>query len=72
MTCSDNAIEGHYERSGCNRKPRLTRESGTEARIAHIVEPVISDLGYELVRVRITGQNGMTVQIMAESVLTAR
>ena len=45
---------------------RLTRESGMEARIAHIVEPVISELGYELVRVRITGQNGMTVQIMAE------
>ena len=45
---------------------RLTRESGTEARIAHIVEPVIAELGFELVRVRITGQNGMTVQIMAE------
>ncbi len=45
---------------------RLTRESGTEARIAHIVEPVITELGFELVRVRITGQNGMTVQIMAE------
>ena len=45
---------------------RLIRESGLEARIAHIVEPVISDLGYDLVRVRVTGQNGMTVQIMAE------
>ena len=45
---------------------RLTRQSGTEARVAHIVEPVIADLGFELVRVRITGQNGMTVQIMAE------
>lgn len=45
---------------------RLIRESGLEARIAHIVEPVIHDLGYDLVRVRISGQNGMTVQIMAE------
>jgi ribosome maturation factor RimP len=45
---------------------RLIRESGLDARIAHIVEPVIADLGYELVRVRTTGQNGMTVQIMAE------
>jgi ribosome maturation factor RimP len=45
---------------------RLIRESGLEARIAHIVEPVIDDLGYDLVRVRTTGQNGMTVQIMAE------
>ena len=45
---------------------RLTRESGLEARIAHIVEPVIADLGCQLVRVRISGLNGMTVQIMAE------
>ncbi len=45
---------------------RLIRESGLEARIARIIEPAIQDLGYDLVRVRITGQNGMTVQIMAE------
>ena len=45
---------------------RLIRETGLEARIAHIVEPVVTDLGYELVRVRISGLNGMTVQIMAE------
>ena len=45
---------------------RITRETGLEARIAHIVEPIAEDLGYELVRVRISSQNGMTVQIMAE------
>lgn len=45
---------------------RLIRETGLEARIAHIVEPVIAHLGYELVRIRISGLNGMTVQIMAE------
>ena len=45
---------------------RLTRETGLEARIAHIVEPIIAGLGYELVRVRISGQNGTTLQIMAE------
>jgi ribosome maturation factor RimP len=45
---------------------RLIRETGLEARIAHIVEPVVADLGYELVRVHISGLNGMTVQIMAE------
>ncbi len=45
---------------------RLIRETGLEARVAHIVEPVVNDLGYELVRVRISGLNGMTVQIMAE------
>ena len=45
---------------------RLTRETGLEARIAHIVEPIANDLGYELVRVKVSGLNGMTVQIMAE------
>ena len=45
---------------------RLIRETGLEARIAHIVEPIAADLGYELVRVKISGLNGMTVQIMAE------
>ena len=45
---------------------RLIRESGLEARIAHIVEPIANGLGYELVRVKVSGLNGMTVQIMAE------
>ena len=45
---------------------RLTRETGLEARIAHIVEPIATDLGYELVRVKVSGLNGMTVQVMAE------
>jgi ribosome maturation factor RimP len=45
---------------------RITRETGLEARIAHIVEPIATDLGYELVRVKVSGLNGMTVQIMAE------
>ena len=45
---------------------RISRETGLEARIARIVEPAISALGSELVRIRVSGQNGMTVQIMAE------
>ena len=45
---------------------RLTCETGIEARIAQIVEPIANDLGYELVRVKVSGLNGMTVQIMAE------
>ncbi|MBL4645661.1 MAG: ribosome maturation factor RimP [Hyphomicrobiales bacterium] len=47
-------------------EPRIITETGLDARIAAIVEPVIEDLGYKLVRVRVSGQNGMTVQIMAE------
>ncbi|MDP3898957.1 MAG: ribosome maturation factor RimP [Mesorhizobium sp.] len=45
---------------------RIIRESGIDARVASIVEPVIAAVGYRLVRVRLTGQNGLTLQIMAE------
>ncbi len=45
---------------------RIIRESGIDARVALIVEPVIRSLGMRLVRVRLLGQNGLTLQIMAE------
>lgn len=45
---------------------RYIKESGLETRIARIVEPVANDLGYSLVRVKITPENGTTLQIMAE------
>jgi ribosome maturation factor RimP len=45
---------------------RLILENGVAARVASVVEPVIEQLGYRLVRVRVTGMNGCTVQIMAE------
>ena len=47
-------------------EPRLIAESGRAARVAAIVEPVLAELGYRLVRVRISGAAGCTVQIMAE------
>ena len=47
-------------------EPRLITETGVAARIAHIVEPPIAGLGFRLVRVKVTAQNGCTVQIMAE------
>lgn len=45
---------------------RIIAETGIDARIAAIVEPVIEDVGFRLVRVRLSGQNGLTLQIMAE------
>jgi ribosome maturation factor RimP len=45
---------------------RLIRETGVAARVAIIIEPVLGDLGFRLVRVKVTAQNGCTVQIMAE------
>jgi ribosome maturation factor RimP len=47
-------------------EPRLITEQGMAARVAVIVEPAIADVGYLLVRVKISGQNGCTLQIMAE------
>jgi ribosome maturation factor RimP len=48
------------------REPRLLTETGTAARVAALVERSILPLGYRLVRVRVSGTNGCTVQIMAE------
>jgi ribosome maturation factor RimP len=45
---------------------RYIKETGLETRIARIVEPVANDLGYALVRVKVTAENGCTLQIMAE------
>ena len=45
---------------------RIVRESGTDARIASIVAPVLRAIGFRLVRVRLSSQNGLTLQIMAE------
>ena len=45
---------------------RIIRETGLDARVAGIVRPVIAACGYRLVRVRLSGQNGLTLQIMAE------
>ncbi len=45
---------------------RLILEEGVAARLAVLVEPVIAGLGFRLVRVRISGLSGCTVQIMAE------
>ena len=45
---------------------RFYREKGVAARVAQVVEPVLADLGFRLVRVKVSGQNGMTVQIMGE------
>lgn len=47
-------------------EPRLIAETGLAARVAVIVSPVLAGLGFRLVRVRVSGLDGCTVQIMAE------
>ena len=47
-------------------EPRLIVEQGIAARLAAIAEPVVASLGFRLVRVRLSGLSGCTIQIMAE------
>ncbi|WP_199086545.1 ribosome maturation factor RimP [Bosea sp. ASV33] len=56
----------HEPITAADQEPRLVVESGVALRVAAIIEPAIVDLGYRLVRVRISAQNGCTLQIMAE------
>jgi ribosome maturation factor RimP len=47
-------------------EPRLVVEPGAAARVAAVASPVLQGMGYRLVRIRIAGETGYTVQIMAE------
>jgi ribosome maturation factor RimP len=47
-------------------EPRLVIEPGVAARVSAVAEPVLQGMGYRLVRIRISGEAGCTVQIMAE------
>ncbi len=54
------------EAASPDNDPRLVAEPGLPARVAAIAEPVLEGLGYRLVRVKVSGADGGTVQIMAE------
>jgi ribosome maturation factor RimP len=56
----------NLEDAGFAEEPRLITEPGRAARVAVLAEPVLASLGFRLVRVRISGFAGCTVQIMAE------
>ena len=45
---------------------RLIEDSGPSERVGRVAAPVLRDLGYRLVRVKISASAGATVQIMAE------
>jgi ribosome maturation factor RimP len=47
-------------------EPRLVVEPGAAARVSAIAAPVLQQLGYRLVRIKVSGEAGCTVQIMAE------
>ncbi|MGF6310987.1 ribosome maturation factor RimP [Bradyrhizobium sp. i1.8.4] len=47
-------------------EPRLVVEPGVAARVAAVAMPVLQGMGYRLVRIKVSGDAGCTVQIMAE------
>ncbi len=47
-------------------EPRLVVEPGAAARVATVAAPVLQGMGYRLVRIKVSGEAGCTVQIMAE------
>ncbi|RTL53836.1 MAG: ribosome maturation factor RimP [Bradyrhizobiaceae bacterium] len=55
-----------YDAADLVSEPRLVVEPGVGARVAAVAAPVLEGMGYRLVRIRITGEAGCTVQIMAE------
>ncbi|MCR9122230.1 MAG: ribosome maturation factor RimP [Phyllobacteriaceae bacterium] len=61
MTTSERAFAPIIE-----DEPRLVTETGIDARVATLIEPVLNSEGFRLVRVRLSGQNGATLQVMAE------
>ena len=40
-----------------------------EQKIEKIIQPAVSDLGFEIVRVQVSGDQNLTLQIMAEPIL---
>jgi ribosome maturation factor RimP len=57
---------GPIDPSAALTEPRLIAETGLAARVAAIASPVLEGLGFRLVRVKVSGLDGCTVQIMAE------
>jgi ribosome maturation factor RimP len=60
------AIDAGLIDSSVLAEPRLIAETGVAARVATIASPVLTGMGFRLVRVRVSGVAGCTVQIMAE------
>lgn len=63
---SDMTAETASKEQGAADERRFRRESGLAGRVADLIEPVCEDAGFRLVRVKISGRDGCTVQIMAE------
>ncbi|MEJ1117934.1 ribosome maturation factor RimP [Phyllobacterium sp. CCNWLW109] len=64
MTDGTNTEEQAIPATGLEE--RIITETGIDARVASIIEPVLQSIGFRLVRARLSGLNGLTLQIMTE------
>ena len=62
----DRAARTSMSSPAANADKRFVRETGVERQLADLAEPVLEELGFRLVRVKVSGRDGGTVQIMAE------
>lgn len=62
----DKSITGSETGPDLLDEPRLVMDTGVAARVALIAAPVLHDLGFRLVRVKISSGMDTTLQIMAE------
>lgn len=46
--------------------PRIIPETGTDKRIADLIEPLLGAMGFRLVRVRLSSRDELTLQVMLE------
>ena len=51
---------------GAISEARFISETGVAADVAALIEPALNDMGFRLVRVTVSGRDGITLQIMAE------
>ncbi len=51
---------------GAISEARFISETGVAAEVAALIEPALNDMGFRLVRVTVSGRDGITLQIMAE------
>jgi ribosome maturation factor RimP len=68
LSATDTAAPPSATADAALAEPRVIVETGVAARLAAIAVPVLTELGFRLVRVRVSAQDGCTVQIMAERI----
>ena len=61
-----NPSSADIDRAALAPTQRFVRETGPAAEIAELIEPVLEDMGFRLVRVVMSRRDGSTIQIMAD------